>query len=491
MNASKWIQSFTVSAVLATATVTLAQDWPQWRGANRDAKASNFSAPQSWPAQLTQKWKVTVGSGVSTPAVVGGRVYVFGRQDDNEVVRCLNAETGDEVWQAKYPSESFRGGDGGYLGPRSSPTVAEGKVVTIGVNGVLCCFDAATGKELWRYDELENEVPMFHTSSSPVIVNGLCVAQLGGRENGGIYAFDLATGNERWKWTEDGPAYGSPVLMTIDNTQAIVAPTNRNLVALSTEGKVLWEMPYEQGGRYTSATPIVSGDTLILAGPGSGVSALRLKKEGNKILEEKLWSNTDNSLVFNTPVLKGNLLIGVSNAGQLFCINIENPDSTAWTAPITRTAQGAAGEAAQRGAQNTRNNLVRAFYVQATQQEDRPRQDRGDQPGAGEGRRGEGRGEGRGGFGGGRGRGGRGRGGGGGGGYGSIVDAGSVLLALSPAGELVAFKPSDEAYSEVARYKVAEPVAGRNDEGTYAYPVAVGSAIYIKDRDTLTRWDVK
>jgi outer membrane protein assembly factor BamB len=487
---NRWVTGVCWLAIAAHAS---AQDWPQWRGPNRDAKASGFNAPQNWPAELSQKWKVTVGSGVSTPAVVGDRVFVFARQDDQEVLRCLNAETGDEVWQAKYPAEALRGGgDSGYSGPRSSPTVAEGKVVTFGVHGVLCCFDAATGKELWRNDDLENEVPMFHTSSSPIVVNGLCVAQLGGRDNGGIYAFDLASGEERWKWTEDGPAYGSPVLMTIDNTQAVVAPTSQNLVALSTDGKVLWEIPYEQGGRYTSATPIVHGDVLIVAGPGSGVSAFRLKKDGDKIVEEKLWSNTDNSLVFNTPVLKGNLLVGLSNAGQLFCINIENGEETAWTAPITRAAQGAAGEAGARGAENNRTDRVRAIYVQAAQQEDRQQQDRGDRPGARERRqRGEGQREGRGGFGSGRGRrGGRG-GGGGGGGYGSIVDAGSVLVALSPAGELVVFKPSDEAYSEVARYKVAEPLAGRSDEGTFAYPVAVGDAIYIKDRDTLTRWEMK
>ena len=159
---------------------------------------------------------------------------------------------------------------------------------------------------------------------------------LAARENGGIYAFDLATGEARWKWTEDGPCYGSPVLMTIGGTQTVVAPTNENLVALATDGKVVWQMPYAQGGRYTSATPIVHGDTLIVAGPGSGVSAFRLKKEGDKIVEEKLWSNTDNSVVFNTPVLKGNLLVGLSSAGQLFCINIENGATTAWTAPITR-----------------------------------------------------------------------------------------------------------------------------------------------------------
>jgi outer membrane protein assembly factor BamB len=484
MNTPKRILSFAAVALLATASNSIAQDWPQWRGPNRDAKASAFKAPATWPAELAQKWKVNVGGGVSTPAVVSGRVYVFVREDNEEVLRCLNAETGDEVWQAKYVSQQsqFRG-DSGYTGPRSSPTVADGKVVTFGATGVLSCFDAATGKEVWRNADFENQTPTFHTSSSPIVVNGLCIAQLGNERNGGIYAFDLATGDERWKWTEDGPEYGSPVLMTIDNTQLVVAPTNENLVALSTDGKVVWQIPYEQGGRYTSATPIVHGDTLIVAGPGSGVSALRLKTEGDKIVEEKLWSNTDNSLVFNTPVLKDNLLIGLSSAGQLFCINLENPSSTAWTAPITRTAQGAASDTERRGAQNSRDNRVPAIYVQATQQEDRPRQDRGERRGFdGQRRRGEGRGFG----GGGR----RGRGGGGGG-YGSIVDAGSVLLALSPAGELVVFKPSDEAYSEVARYRVAEQEAGRSQEGTFAYPVAVGNSIYIKDRDTLTRWDVQ
>jgi outer membrane protein assembly factor BamB len=485
MNAFKWIRPLVAVALVVTANLSIAQDWPQWRGPNRDAKASGFKAPATWPAELAQKWKVNVGGGVSTPAVVGDRVFVFVREGDEEVLRCLNTETGDEVWQAKYtPKESQFRGDNGYTGPRSSPTVADGKVVTFGATGVLSCFDAATGKELWRKDELENNVPQFHTASSPIVVDGLCIAQLGGERNGGIFAFDLATGEERWQWTEDSPEYGSPVLMTIGNTQAVIAPMRENLVALSTDGQLLWEIPYRQGGRYNSATPIVHGDTLIVAGPANGVSAFRLTKQGDKIVEEKLWTNPDNSLVFNTPALKDNLLIGLSNEGQLFCINIDNGAKTAWTAPLTRTAQGAAGSAERRGAQNSRDDRVRASYVQATQQEDRPRQDRGERRGFdGQRRRGEGRG-----FGGGGGR--RGRGGGGGG-YGSVVDAGSVLLALSPAGELVVFKPSDEAYSEVARYRVAEQEAGRSQEGTFAYPVAVGNSIYIKDRDSLTSWDVK
>jgi outer membrane protein assembly factor BamB len=463
-------------ALLVLAGIATAQDWPQWRGANRDAKASDFNAPATWPQQLTQKWKVTVGDGVASPAVVGDRVFVFARHEGDEIIRCLNAQTGDEIWQDRYAAEAPRGPASGYAGPRSSPTVADGKVVTLGVQNTLCCYDAATGKQLWRKDEFGNDVPRFSSSSSPIIVNGMCVAQLGGQEEGGgIIAFDLASGNERWRWTGDSPAYGSPVLMSVGGAEFIITPTDKNLVAISLDGKLLWEMPYEQG-RYNAATPIVNGDILIVAGPQTGITAFRLKKEGDKLVEEKLWSNADNSLIYNTPVLKGNLLIGLSNDNQLFCINLDNGEATAWTAPITRAAAGA--DAAGRGVNNSRDNRVRATYVQATQQEERQQQGRGEGRGFDRDRR---RGEGRGRFGGGR-RGGR--GGGGRGGYGSVVDAGSVLLALSPAGELVVFKPSDQAFTEVARYKVA-------DEGTYAYPVAVGDAFYIKDSDSLSRWSLK
>src|SRR5437867_400506 len=79
-----------------------AADWPQWRGPNRDAKVMDFTAPASWPKELTKKWSVTVGQGPATPALVGGNLYTFGREDPNEVVRCLDATTGKEVWKKQY-----------------------------------------------------------------------------------------------------------------------------------------------------------------------------------------------------------------------------------------------------------------------------------------------------------------------------------------------------------------------------------------------------
>ena len=97
-----------------------------------------------------------------------------------------------------------------HSGPRSSPTVAEGKIVTLGVGGVLSCVDAAKGKLLWRKDDFSGAWPRFYTASSPIVTDGLCIAQLGGESKGGIVAYDLATGDQKWKWTDDGTAYASP-----------------------------------------------------------------------------------------------------------------------------------------------------------------------------------------------------------------------------------------------------------------------------------------
>src|SRR2546428_2546939 len=79
-------------------------DWPQWRGPNRDGAAASFTEPKSWPEHLTLKWKVPVGLGYATPIVVGSRVYMFARQNDNEVMLALDAETGETVWQTSYPA---------------------------------------------------------------------------------------------------------------------------------------------------------------------------------------------------------------------------------------------------------------------------------------------------------------------------------------------------------------------------------------------------
>src|SRR6185437_10068802 len=138
-----------------------AQDWPQWRGPNRDARVAVFTAPKVWPKELSEKWKVTVGEGDATPAFVGGRLYVFTRQEGQEIARCLDAATGKELWREEYAMQGATGPASGHAGPRSSPTVSDGKVLCLGVRGTLTCREAATGKLLWRKDDYASTWPQF------------------------------------------------------------------------------------------------------------------------------------------------------------------------------------------------------------------------------------------------------------------------------------------------------------------------------------------
>ena len=412
-----------------------ASDWPQWMGPNRDGKVEGFKAPQTWPKELKKQWSVSVGEGVATPALVGNRLYVFSRQNDQEVIRCLDAASGEEIWKDQYAVGDADGAAARFpmLGPGSSPAVAEGKVVTLGTRGTLSCLDAESGKVLWRKDDF-HAWPRFFVSSSPLILDGLCIAQLGGERDGGIVAYDLTSGKEKWKWTGDGPAYGSPVSASVEGTKVVIAPTAGKMVAVrAKDGELLWEQPYSQG-RYNAATPIVEGQQLIFAGPTRGISAKKLNPNEEKLSAESEWSNPDNSVMYNTPVYKDGMLYGLSNLNSLFCINTKTGE-TAWNVSTT-------GEAAQR---------------------EQPQQQDPSQP-----RRGR------------RGR----RGGGSSGGYGSVVNAGDVLFALPTTGELIAFKPRGEDYQELARYKVAERDA-------YCYPVISGKRIYIKDKDNLTLWTLE
>src|SRR5436190_23176 len=102
MSKARTTSGLVLAAVLFTAVGAAAQDWPQWRGPNRDNKVTSFRAPATWPKELTKKWREKVGIGEASPLLVGDKVYTFGRQGTDEVTMCLDAATGKEVWRDKY-----------------------------------------------------------------------------------------------------------------------------------------------------------------------------------------------------------------------------------------------------------------------------------------------------------------------------------------------------------------------------------------------------
>jgi len=123
-------------------------EWPQWRGPNRDGLAAGVAAPSVWPKELKPGWKVTVGIGHASPVVSNGVVYQHARQGEEEVLLALDASTGKELWRAgaiPAPYEMNSAARDHGKGPKSTPTVANGRVYTLGIAGLLSAHDAKTG----------------------------------------------------------------------------------------------------------------------------------------------------------------------------------------------------------------------------------------------------------------------------------------------------------------------------------------------------------
>lgn len=312
---------------LAPALISSAQDWPQFRGVNRDSKVTGFKTPATWPAELTQAWKVQVGTGDATPALAGNKIYLNTRQGDNEVVLCLDAATGKEIWKNQYPSPAVTGPAGSHPGPRSTPAVSGDKVVTFGAAGVLTCLDAATGKVAWRKENTDNAVPQFFTGMSPLIVENKCIAHIGTKDKGQVVAIDMKTGNELWKWSGDGPAYASPSLMTADGKKTVVVQTEKNLIGLDlSDGKLLWQMATPVAQRfYNCVSPYINGKTIYVSGQGAGMKAVNIENGGVK----EIWSNTEVGAKWNTPVLRDGFLYGFTDQKRIYCINAST-GATAW-----------------------------------------------------------------------------------------------------------------------------------------------------------------
>jgi outer membrane protein assembly factor BamB len=320
-----------VTLLFVVTSTSFSQEWPQWRGINRDSKVTGFKAPAAWPAELKQAWKVSVGFGDATPALAGNKIYLNTRQADQEVILCLDAATGKELWKSQYPSTAVTGPSGSHPGPRSTPAVANGKVITFGASAIVSCLDANTGKLVWRRENPTNAVPQFFTGMSPLIVDNTCIVHVGTKDNGEVLALDLNTGNEKWKWTGDGPAYASPSVMIIDGKKHLIVQTEKNLISLNlADGKLMWQIatPVQQRF-YNCVSPYIDGQTIYLTGQGTGTKALKVEKSGNEYVTKELWTNPTIGAKWNTPVLKDGFLYGFTDQKRIYCLN-STTGQTAW-----------------------------------------------------------------------------------------------------------------------------------------------------------------
>lgn len=331
--------------VFATNSAVRAQGWSQWRGASRDGLAGGVVLPDVWPKSLKERWKVTVGVGHSSPVYANGKLYVFARQGEEEVLLSLDANSGKELWRSANPVayQMNPAAVGHGKGPKSTPVISNNRIFTLGISGVLSAHDLQTGKVIWRKtfaDQFPTTSPLYGTAMSPIVDGDLLIAHVGGHDKGALTAFDISSGAVKWTNPLDGPGYASPVVATLAGVRQLVTMTQKDVAGFDlTTGKLLWRLPAKSEYDTNSVTPVVYKDLVIVAREGQGLTAVRIVKRGADLAPEEVWSNKETELYMNTPVLAGDQLVGLSvrNKGQFFALN-PNTGEILWRSP------GRAGE---------------------------------------------------------------------------------------------------------------------------------------------------
>jgi outer membrane protein assembly factor BamB len=285
-----------IAAAVLLAGTGQGGEWPQFLGPTRDGVYAGHDLADAWPPQGPRiVWQKEVGQGFSGPVVASGKVILFHRLADKEVVECLDAESGRADWTFSYPT-AYHDDFGFDEGPRATPAAAEGRVYTYGAEGVLHCLDLANGTNLWTVDarkEFHAAKGFFGIGCSPLVEGNAVILIVGGTSSAGIVAFNKGDGKVLWKAADDQASYSSPVAATINGRRYGFCFTRAGLVAADPgSGKVFFEFPFRPAIResVSAATPLIIGDCLFLSTSyGAGAILLKIGDTG----PEKVWSAKD------------------------------------------------------------------------------------------------------------------------------------------------------------------------------------------------------
>jgi outer membrane protein assembly factor BamB len=305
------------SLALVVAMVSLspgAEDWPQFLGPSRNGVYGGGDVAATWPASgPAMVWKRDVGQGFAAPVVAQGRLVLFHRMTDREVVEALDAKTGAKIW-ATESATAYRDDFGFDEGPRAAPVIAGGKVYTFGAEGVLQCLDFATGRRLWKVatrEQFGSAKGFFGSASGPLVEGDRVLINTGGSKGAGIAAFDKESGKVLWTTTNDEASYSAPAAATIGGARHVLFLTRAGFVDLDPgTGKVRYQMKWRSrnDASVNAATPIVVDDMVFLsASYGTGATVLQYTAGQWK----QLWASDDKlSNHYATSVYRDGILYG-------------------------------------------------------------------------------------------------------------------------------------------------------------------------------------
>jgi len=327
--------------LLLSALSPATDDWPQWRGPQRDGVWREDGVREDLPEKLEARWRVPIGSGYAAPSVAGDLVFLMDRQeepDEVERVHAFDRSTGERRWSVEYPA-SYAGLS--YpAGPRCAPLVADGRVYTLGSVGHLRCLDAGTGEVVWGHDLRKDygidqeRMPIWGISASPLLEGELLIVPASAKDGACLVAFEAKTGKERWRALDDRGNYSAPIIIDQAGSRVLVYWSGDRVVGLDpATGGEHWSVDFPSYRMPLGvASPVPAGEHLFLTGFYDGSLLLRLDPE--ELAVEKVWARRGQNerstdalhVIIGTPLVLGEHVYGVDSYGELRCLELATGD---------------------------------------------------------------------------------------------------------------------------------------------------------------------
>jgi outer membrane protein assembly factor BamB len=308
------LTALSLTAVVSNRTV---DDWPQWRGANRDGKSAERGLLKTWPQGGPKLvWQASgVGEGYSSFSVAHGKLYTLGARGGTEYVMAFDEATGKKAWEVQHGARfSNDRGDG----PRGTPTVDGTQLYAFGASGDLSALDAASGKVLWKVNVLQRfggRNITWGLSESPLVLRDRIIVNAGG-SSASIVAVNKKDGSELWRSQDDRAGYSSGILHEVGGIPQGIFFTGQRAVGVDTrDGRLLWSYDRVSNRTANVATPIARGNRVFLSSDyGTGAALLELSAAGNGINAREVYFTNDMRNHHASSVLIGDHLYGFSSA---------------------------------------------------------------------------------------------------------------------------------------------------------------------------------
>jgi outer membrane protein assembly factor BamB len=303
-------------------------DWTNWRGENFEGKSSMKGIQTDWSKGLKKIWQVNYlcqdqGTASWAASVIQGNSLVIpGRDEKNDLVFCINADSGELIWKGSYEAEA---GTSHGPGSRATPFINENRVYTFGRSGDLVCWQLEDGKLLWRKNvkDAGGSEPQWGFSTTPLVFENKVIVQGGGKAL--VIAYDKTTGDLLWKSMEGEAGYAAAINMSIENEVKLLIYHGTGISCLNpSDGKPLWTAPWATEYGVNATTPIVSNNIVYhTSGYKMGCEALKVTNYGYTVI----WKSNIMEAQHSDPVLIDGYIYGYSgessrNNGQFKCIEL-------------------------------------------------------------------------------------------------------------------------------------------------------------------------